>query len=203
MILERHKEALLHLYEIASIVSGTPQFRIVESLDSTAPTYQIYSQSNLADDLAGVTSHETNQKFVRTFDEVEITEEDNLLYSLISGKAARVGRSHEGFLLTQNYVMLKPKKQCDALFLIYLLNEDQQVKKQLHKGLQGSIVQKYTLKQLKSLILPQLPSLQKQRLIGETYANLLKLQVLKKRTAQLHQLYQLAQLRKVYLDVRE
>lgn len=44
---------------------------------------------------------------------------------------------------------------------------------------------KYTLKQLRELRFPVLPSLERQQLIGETYLNQLKLDTLRKRAAEL------------------
>jgi hypothetical protein len=52
-------------------------------------------------------------------------------------------------------------------------------------GLQGSQVLKYTLKQLKELEIPKLPSIEKQRIVGDVYFKQLRLQALRKRAANL------------------
>ena len=52
-------------------------------------------------------------------------------------------------------------------------------------GLQGSQVLKYTLKQLKELEIPKMPSIDKQRIIGQVYFKQLRLEALKQRAAKL------------------
>ena len=68
--------------------------------------------------------------------------------------------------------------------MVYLLNENDFVKKQLRLGLQGSVVIKYTLKQLKEIQIPILPQLDRQKILGEIYFKQLRLQALKKRVIQ-------------------
>ena len=50
-------------------------------------------------------------------------------------------------------------------------------------GLQGSQVLKYTLKQLKELEIPKIPSIEKQKIIGQVYFNQLRVEALEHRTA--------------------
>lgn len=64
-------------------------------------------------------------------------------------------------------------------------------------GLQGSQVLKYTLKQVKELALPDLPTIEKQRVIGELYFNQLRLEALKSRAANLERTIVLEKLREV------
>ena len=45
------------------------------------------------------------------------------------------------------------------------------------------MVLKYTIKQLRELELPKLPSIEKQKIIGEVYFNQLRLQALRNRAA--------------------
>ena len=125
------------------------------------------------------------RKQIRTFDEVITTSVGDVVFSLLSGKAAIVQKDHDGLLLTQNYVRLVPLDVLNADYLVYLLNEDQSIRHQLRISQQGSITMKYTLKQLRELRFPVLPSLERQQLIGETYLNQLKLDTLRKRAAEL------------------
>ena len=87
-------------------------------------------------------------------------------------------------MYTQNYIKLFTDGSIDPAFLVYLLNEDQDVGRQLHVGLQGSSVMKYTVKQLKGLEISSLPSLEKQKVIGDIYLKQLKLEALKNRVAE-------------------
>ena len=44
---------MLRIHDVVNVVSGTPQFRIAETLDPAAPVYKFYSQADLELDLKG------------------------------------------------------------------------------------------------------------------------------------------------------
>lgn len=158
---------------------GTPQFRIQESSDSKhIPTYYFYSQQEMEEDLLDIIQQDNSARKISTLDKVCTVEAGDVVFSLISGKATLVRKEHKGYLLTQNYVKMAPTNKIDKAFLIYLINEDKNIRKQFLSGMQGSIVIKYTIKQLKDIILPKLPSLKKQNLIGELYLSQLKYEAL-------------------------
>lgn len=171
------------LEEVVEFVSGSPQFRIKEASDETAPLYIYYGQPDLDADLVGMNSNESDGKQVRTFDRVNTLCQGDIVFSLISGRSTIVGAKHQGYLYTQNYVKLVPGSKVDSKYLVFLLNEDQSIRKQFQTGLQGSQVLKYTLKQVKELELPNLPMIDKQRMIGELYFNQLRLEALRSRVA--------------------
>ncbi|WP_244444768.1 restriction endonuclease subunit M [Paenibacillus camerounensis] len=176
-------------------MSGSPQFRIKESSEDTAPLYTYYGQLNLEEDLNGIGSNGNDGKQVRTFDKVNTLCQGDIVFSLISGKSTIVGVKHQGYLYTQNYIKLVTGKQFDSKYLVFMLNEDQSIKRQFHMGLQGSQVLKYTLKQVKELVLPVLPMINKQRLIGELYFNHLRLEALRNRVTHLETTIALEKLR--------
>ena len=171
------------LSEYVNFESGTPQFRINESMDRNAPIYNVYSQNDLTDDLVGINLLSGEPKKIRTRDEVSIVFPQDIIFSLISGTASIVGKDHQGYLYTQNYVRIKPDKNIAPKYLIYLLNENRVIRKQFQLGLQGTTVLKYTLAQLKEIELPSLPSLHEQQIIGEVYFKQLRVQALRKRVA--------------------
>ncbi|WP_178023512.1 restriction endonuclease subunit S [uncultured Paenibacillus sp.] len=173
------------LDNMVEFVSGSPQFRIKETTDDTAPLYNYYGQADLEADLVDMDSNGSDGKQVRTFDKVNTLCQGDVVFSLISGKSAIVGVKHRGYLYTQNYVKLVAGDKVDSKYLAFLLNEDPFIKKQFQKELQGSQVLKYTLKQVKELELPDLPPLDRQRIIGDIYFYQLRLEALKKRAANL------------------
>ncbi|MDG2951560.1 restriction endonuclease subunit S domain-containing protein [Exercitatus varius] len=184
------------LSDIIEMSSGQAQFRIVETTDLQAPIYCYYSQANLEYDLF-LSNDLGSLKKIRTFDLINsLLSTGDVIFSLISGKATIVSEQHQGFLYTQNYVKLTPNNQIASSYLVYLLNENPLIQKQLSCGLQGSQVLKYTTKQLKLLKLPNLPGLSEQQLIGETYLKQQKLTYLKQRVANLEKLLVLHQLQK-------
>lgn len=171
------------LEDVVKFVSGSPQFRIIETSDYKAPLYTYYGQPDLEGDLVGMDSNGNDGKQVRTFDKVNTLGQGDVVFSLISGKSTIVGVKHQGYLYTQNYVKLVAGDKVDSKYLVFLLNEDQSIKKQFQMGLQGSQVLKYTLKQVKELELPDLPTIDRQRVLGELYFNQLRLEALKIRVA--------------------
>lgn len=173
------------LKDMVDFVSGSPQFRIIETSDISAPQYTYYGQSDLEADLVDMDSNGSDGKQVRTFDKVNTLCQGDVVFSLISGKSAIVGVKHRGYLYTQNYVKLVAGDKVDSKYLAFLLNEDPFIKKQFQKELQGSQVLKYTLKQVKELELPDLPPIDRQRIIGDIYFYQLRLEALKKRAANL------------------
>lgn len=178
------------------VISGTPQFRIVEDLSAEAPSYFFYSQSDLEADLKNLSSVQYARKQIRTFDEVVVTSPGEVVFSLLSGTASIVRAERSGYLLTQNYAKLAPLGEIDARYLVYMLNEDKWVRRQLRMGRQGSATIKYTLAQLNDLRLPSFPSREDQRLIGELYFNQLELEARKQRASQLETAIVLETIRK-------
>lgn len=173
----------MRMIEFAELNSGTPQFRIQESLDVDAPTYSFFGQLEMEDGLIGIETLDVRRKQIRTSDNVSTLTSGDLVFSLISGKASIVRSFHNGYLLTQNYVKLTPAITIDAEYLAYMLNEDVEIKRQLQSTSQGSVTMKFTIRQLSDLSFPVPPPLEKQQMIGELYFNQLRLTALKKRVA--------------------
>ncbi|MCI1254846.1 MAG: hypothetical protein LKG12_06710 [Bifidobacterium tibiigranuli] len=183
------------LSDIAELTSGSPQFRITESAAPNTPVYKFYEQSDIADDLTGIDSrHDTGssarnaRKQVHTNDSVKTLSEGDIIFSLISGEAAIIRRNHAGLLYTQNYVKItlhasKREEAIAARYLVYLINNDANLNRQLHRGLQGSQVLKYTVKQLSELKLQQQPPFETQQLLGNVYFDQLRLAALRHRVA--------------------
>ena len=175
-------KTLEHLLHFSS---GSPQFRIQESQDEQAPVYTLYAQHHLNADLSGMQSNPLDNKTITTLDDLSTLAAGDIVFSLISGTAAIVSANHAGYVQTQNYIKLLPSQQIDRKFLVYLLNEDKQIKRQWAANLQGTSLLKYTLAQLKSLQINSLPTLEKQEIIGNVYLAQLHIQALRQRVAEL------------------
>lgn len=178
------------LQDAIGFVSGTPQFRITESGLAAAPAYVLYSQSDLEEDLCGLVDEDNRdtldekRRRIKTADSVITAAAGDVVFSLLSGTAALVLPEHGGYLLTQNYVKLIPPETIDCRYLVYLINESREIRRQLRLGQQGSVTMKFTLKQLKTLELPALAPCERQGRIGELYLSVLRLNALKKRAAE-------------------
>lgn len=187
----------MKIEDIVTISSGTPQFRIKESLIDSAPTYSFYGQQELENDLVDLELSQESAKTISTLDGLNLVNEGDVLFSLISGRTTIVNQRHQGYLYTQNYVRLIPKKNIDGKYLVYLLNESDCIRKQWTKGLQGSAVLKHTVKQLRELELPELHSYEKQKIIGDIYFKQLRIRALKMRVADTERILTLENLKEV------
>lgn len=176
------------LNDLVEFMSGSPQFRIIETTDNNAPVYNYYTQINLMNDLNGINAEDIESKQIKTYDEVNTLVKGDIIFSLISGTSSIVSKEHEGYLYTQNYIKISIKENIDKKFIVYLLNENKHIKKQLVIGLQGSTVLKYTLKQIKDLQIPALPELETQKLIGSIYFKQMKLSAVRNRKNKLEQI---------------
>lgn len=194
---------MMKLERVAKMLSGTPQFRIAESFDRHAPTYTMYSQQDLMNDLSDEKILIKGGKQIQTEMEVSSLKTGEVIFSLISGTASVVRAIHDGYMFTHNYVKLVPSKEIDSKYLVYILNEDRSIRKQFLNGLQGSQVLKYSMKQLKELILPDLPCIEKQRCVGEIYLKQLRVQRLKESVAELETILHLERLKEVLENDRK
>lgn len=144
------------------------------SSDNKAPIYFIYSADDLRNDLTGMVKDywlpDERVNNLRTYDDLEVLEPGNLVYSILSHSAALVSKAHAGFILTSNFVKLEPNSEIDKRYLMFLLNCDPDVRVSLLGELDGSYFKRVTIKSLGSLEIPDLPDIDTQQMIGYTYA---------------------------------
>lgn len=187
----------MKIEDIITITMGTPQFRIKESSLDSAPVYCFYGQQELENDLIKMESGKEEAKTIATQDDVNLINEGDILFSLISGRTTIAQRKHQGYLYTQNYAKLTPSDKLDSKYLVYLLNESDFIKRQWLKELQGSAVLKHTVTQLRKLELPKLHPYEKQILIGDIYFKQLRMHALKTRAAELEKILIIEKLKEI------
>ena len=84
----------MKIEDIITVSSGTPQFRIKESTLSDAISYSFYGQQELENDLVGVEVTKEDAKKVSTSDQISLVMENDILFSLISGRTTIVRKKH-------------------------------------------------------------------------------------------------------------
>lgn len=169
------------------VESGTMQARITEDSSPTAKRYFYYSREDLDRDLARMHDDKTDTKSVVTSFEVKTLNEGDVVFSLTSNTAAIVQKERDGYILTQNFVRIKPDSgDLDPGYLVYLLNEDSKVRKQIMSE-SGISVNRINVSLLERLKLPPLPSIKRQKLIGDLYFSVKKRRYLQERKADLEQ----------------
>lgn len=181
----------IEMQKLVSIKAGVAQHRINVSRDDKAPTYYYYTADDILTDLAGAESDPDLSKVtqVRTMDDMEPIKEGDLVFSLITGKAAIVSEQHSGFLITQNFVTLIPDESIDKKYLLFLLNETGVIEKHVLGA------KKIAISQLMTLPLSGLPDLRKQREIGDIYLKQKHLTYLRSQILVLREQYVLEKLR--------
>lgn len=176
---------MVQLAEIAEVRSGVPESRLKSTSVENSSYHYLYSQSDLNDDLAGLARIDNDSDVVKVNEKAILLDTGDLVFSLISGKAAVINPFHMGYVITQNFIKVIPTKAVDAKYIAFLINEDNEIRHQLTVGKQSSSIMKFSVNQFVSLEFPSLTSLEKQRLIGDIYFKQLKLAALKKHHADL------------------
>ncbi len=173
----------MKLDQLVDFEAGILQNRIKEVDSPTATEYLLYGQQEFQADMEGIEEVPYDKRIIRTEEKVTTLQEGNIVFSFLSGKAAIVGAGHHGYFYAQSYAQIHCNDDINSTYLIYLLNEDLRIRKQLAKGLQGSMVLKYTLTQIKELEIESLPNINEQKLIGSIYQKTMRLEAIKKRVA--------------------
>ena len=178
---------IMYIQNIFHSNTGISQYRIEESNRSDAKVYILYGQNELYEDLYGVPGAMSDRKQIKVdgMGPGAIAKEGDLLFSTISGESTIVSAEHDGYVFTQNYARMEPMSRLvDRKYMAYLINENQSIKRQFKQNLQGSQVIRYSLKLLKEIALPELPSIEIQRVIGDIYFKQLLLRSLRQRVAE-------------------
>lgn len=168
---------------ISRALAGPLSSRITESKSKAAVKYIPYDKTMLEKDLSGDFSVDEDIESRAVFTELElpILHSGEVVVSLANLKAAIAGPSRKGFFLTSNFAILDPAENVCPAFLVYLINEDQGIRKKLLEHSKGSILFKVTIRDLERLQVPNLPDFEKQKRIGETYLALKKQTALQNR----------------------
>ncbi|MFA1014315.1 restriction endonuclease subunit S [Dubosiella newyorkensis] len=182
------------------VESGIPQFRIRVSESDESPVYYYYTQDMLQRDLELDDTEENlkEARQIRTNDSVMVVHTGDLIVNSITGDAAIVQPVHNGFMLTKNFYRIVPNSNLDSAYLLYLLNEDHMIEKEMRRKSNGINSHLISVRELENLRLPKLPSLEEQKIIGDLYLNLKKLTRLKKKNSERKEKVVLAQLKKLY-----
>ncbi|GAA2868777.1 hypothetical protein [Lactobacillus intestinalis] len=173
----------MKLEKLTTFVSGSPEFRIKESEDPSAPVYRIYDQNDFDSDFNQVEKSDNKSKTIKTEDQVVTTKKGDIIFSLLSGKATRVSSCHKNYLIPRNFIKLIPKSNLDSNYLVYVLNQSPYIRKQLFKNLQGTAIHLYRISELKQLDIGILPKIDKQILVGKIYFQAIHLKALKQKVA--------------------
>ncbi|MCM3749280.1 restriction endonuclease subunit S [Paenibacillus pasadenensis] len=145
--------------------------------------------SNLINDLDGSFIESQPNSYIGNsmLDDGYLSNTGDVVFSFVSSKAGIVSDLNKGEIINQNFAKLIIEyNQLDSNYLCYALNESHSIKRQMAIFMQGSTVPKLTPAILKELEI-ELPSVEKQKIIGKAYLSLRKRQALAKKQAELEE----------------
>lgn len=186
----------MKLEELVNVRVGTNITRIKELDNHSVETY---SYDDLTDDLDGL--YLDSQSLLKDEnmdqDDVHLSKYGDIVFSFISSKAGIVSERNAGKVINQNFAkLIIEDNHLDPAYLCYSLNESPSIKKQMAISMQGSTIRKLTPATLKVLEM-DLPTLEKQQMIGKAYLLSKKRVALARKEAEMEELYLLEILNKL------
>lgn len=153
----------MRLEQVVTFFSGPNSLELKKKYSK----YKVYTNEDLENDLhLGFVTKNT------PISESPILDMGDIVTNTMTNRTAIVSPDSRDKVIPQNINKLSFKKGGDPWYLCYLLNESQTVKLQLHKTMEGSVLRRVTLKNLKQLEI-KLPTLEEQQEIGKLYRLLL------------------------------
>ncbi|MEK4662325.1 restriction endonuclease subunit S [Priestia sp. FSL H7-0729] len=155
-------------------------------------TFVTYSYEDLLNDLEGAFLDSQANLYEEQTDSY-LSSTGDVVFSFVSSKAGIVSDLNQGKIINQNFAKLFfDHKILDPCYLCYVLNESHSAKRQMAISMQGSFVPKLTPAILKEFEI-KLPTIEKQRTIGNVYFTYKKHHALVKKQAELEE--------KLYLEI--
>ncbi|WP_323711110.1 restriction endonuclease subunit S [Mammaliicoccus lentus] len=176
------------LKDYVNYQSGTLIQRLEVDESDLGNRYMIYDQNMLDIDL-GLTIDDTYQPRViklKDTSRATVVRKEDIVISMMTGECTLVSARHDGSILPYNYTKIEVTSDLlEPAFLVYWFQLAPEVQSQYKQYMQGgSTIKKLTHQQLKSLYIT-LPSIERQRLIGQIGIKEKQLNVLKQRQSRL------------------
>ena len=168
--------------------SGIPitRLRKLGPVDEQAGGYRIFSQD------------ETTQ-YLHTEEQLRTVQKGEVIVALIPKRVVPFEEVEQPTIISTNYVIITPGKRLDAKFLAWWFNESEEARRQIDVGAQGSALTRLSMGIIEGLKIT-LPSISRQKLIGEMYERQTALTELAARRSELFRLSSNALLEKAYKE---
>ena len=160
---------LLTYKEMATFKAGSHISRILQS--AGGPAFRFYvTEQFLVDDWQSAIASAEKEQWVRTDQDVVLTQHGDIVISLIHGKAVRVSTDNAGRILGNNYVKVAvDDSQINATWFLWHFNESPEGRRQRSQATQGStVVQRIAVNELKNFTVT-IPPLAQQNAMGGLY----------------------------------
>ncbi|MFD1441674.1 restriction endonuclease subunit S [Lacticaseibacillus hegangensis] len=187
--MQPHFRPELHLLgDETEMDSGIPitRLRKLGPVDEQAGGYRIFSQD------------ETPQ-YLHTNEQLRTVQKGEVIVALIPKRVVPFEESQQPTIISTNYVIIKPSERLDAKFLAWWFNESEEARRQIDVGAQGSALTRLSMGIIEDLKIT-LPSIKRQRLIGEIYERQTALTELSARRSELFRESSNALLEKAYKE---
>ena len=155
--------------DIARFTTGSHISRIQQNEEGHAFRFYATEQFLIDDWQSAIVSAE-KEHWVRTDQDVVLTQRGDIVISLIHGKAVRVSTENAGRILGNNYVKVDvDDSQINAAWFLWHFNESPEGRRQRIQTTQGStVVQRIAVNELKNFTVT-LPPLAQQNAMGGLY----------------------------------
>lgn len=160
----------IHIKPLIKYHSGVILSRLSRYEDPKGQVYDIYDQNLMNNDMGIFDKNvaDTNQIILTADHNAPCLEAGQLVFNTVSGECAIVSQKHSGAILPYNFTRIEvDESQIYPRYLMYWFNQSSQALKQFHLFRQGgSMIKKITHHQLQELVI-DVPSLEKQKIIGD------------------------------------
>lgn len=163
----------MKLKELVSVESG------LNSREIKGKSIELYSISDFKSDLGSNFKEKANRSFQKSS---LVLHEGDIIMSLQEFKVALVSSKNDGKIFSQRYVKLIPKdlSKIRVSYLLFLINESVDIKRQINSLLEGSVLKLLKMKNVENIDI-QLPLMEYQKRIGKYYQLLKKKEYLTKK----------------------
>lgn len=162
----------MKLKDLVSIESGLNSREIKEK------SVELYSISDFRTDLKSNFEEKINRSLQKNN---SVLRKGDIIMSLQDFKVALVSSKNDGKFFSQRYVKLVPKNlsKIEILYLLFIINESVDIKRQINSLLEGSVLKLLKMKNVENIDI-QLPPMEYQKRIGKYYQLLKKKEYLTK-----------------------
>ena len=144
--------------------------RVEDFVNERAPTVRVVSLNDLSHAI-GQETKPPKEHFlsIRQDKELPFVQKGDLVFGLTAHQSMVVEAALDGALLSSNFVKLElDENYVDRYFMMWFINQSQDFRRLLEKLKQGSITKSLSIEGLRDLK-TELPSIEKQELIGNLY----------------------------------
>lgn len=163
----------MNISEKAQLIIGTVIKRMEAVETEDAQAFRILTLKDFNEALGGHYRGNTDEQLLSVekddVSKLTVVGGDRVVIHLLTQKAVILPKHCEGYVIPTNFVKVELSTDTYAPYFEWYFNNDPKIQKQISMRAQGSVVNTFSVKQLRELEI-KIPSMDKQQLIGDIYA---------------------------------